>query len=210
MVFTQGCNLRCPYCHNPELLPTRCDTPNLEAEAKQHLEKRKDVLDGVVVTGGEPTLQRDLADFLRFARSLGLQTKLDTNGTRPDQLKALLEEESLDYVAMDVKLPQARYGELGATERQAIGVRESWQILRRFGVEHEVRLTAMKPFLGSEDLDALREELEPGDRIALQAYVPGRGLDPEFEQNNKPLEPQEIKRTAARLASTGARVVVRA
>jgi pyruvate formate lyase activating enzyme len=103
-IFTASCNLRCPFCHNAGLV-TRLDAAERidESEIFAYLDKRRGILDGVCITGGEPTLQADLADFVRRVRSLGYAVKLDTNGTKPDTLAALLDENLLDYVAMDVK-----------------------------------------------------------------------------------------------------------
>src|SRR5450830_1483000 len=112
-VFTVGCNFACPYCHNPELVTAMEDTPQLTEEAFfAFLERRKSKLNGVCITGGEPTLHADLARFVERIRALGYAVKLDTNGSNPEMLEHLLETSSLDYVAMDVKAPPSRYGEM--------------------------------------------------------------------------------------------------
>ncbi|MFP4482981.1 MAG: anaerobic ribonucleoside-triphosphate reductase activating protein, partial [Thermovirgaceae bacterium] len=126
-VFTQGCNLRCPYCHNPELISCDSDGEILPAEGEffSFLESRRGLLDGVCITGGEPTIQPDLADFAGRIRDLGFLVKLDTNGTQPQALGALLEEGLLDFLAMDVKTSLEGYvRDLGYTEDTG-GIAES-------------------------------------------------------------------------------------
>lgn len=112
IVFTQGCNFRCGYCHNPELFENK--EPVLSVPAFfEFLNKRKGKLDGVVITGGEPTLHnKDLIEFIKKVKSLGFLVKLDTNGTHPDVLQELLNENLLDYIAMDIKAPLAKYKEI--------------------------------------------------------------------------------------------------
>ncbi len=109
-LFTGGCNFRCPFCHNSGLLSGDAEELYTPGEILRFLEKRKNILEGVCITGGEPTLQPDLEDFIRDIRSLGLAVKLDTNGYRPDILKALCRKGLLDYVAMDIKGGRNRYG----------------------------------------------------------------------------------------------------
>ena len=116
-VFTGGCNYRCPFCHNAELVLRSGEQPGIpEEEFFALLDKRKGLLDGVAVTGGEPTLQPDLPDFLRRVREKGYDVKLDTNGTRPEVLKALVREGLVQYAAMDVKNSPARYAETAGVE----------------------------------------------------------------------------------------------
>ena len=110
ILFTQGCNFRCPYCHNPELVePALFREPLSEKEIFAFLEKRKGKIDAVSITGGEPTIQPDLVEFILPMKDIGYLIKLDTNGSRPDVLGKLISEKLLDYIAMDVKAPLNRY-----------------------------------------------------------------------------------------------------
>lgn len=110
VVFTQGCNFRCPYCHNPELVdPARYQECLPEEEIFSFLETRRGKLEAVTVTGGEPTLQKSLAPFLRRIKDMGFLVKLDTNGSRPDVLEELLRQKLIDYIAMDIKAPLEKY-----------------------------------------------------------------------------------------------------
>ena len=117
VVFTQGCNFRCPFCHNPELVePERFEGLSPEAEILTFLEKRKGRLDAVVITGGEPTLQTELIPFIIHLKAMGYRIKLDTNGALPDVLEEMLGRGLLDYVAMDIKAPLERYSEVTKTK----------------------------------------------------------------------------------------------
>ncbi len=141
IVFTQGCNWRCPYCHNPQLLPT--DRPEIElipeAYVFDHLSKRRRQLDGLVITGGEPTIQADLPRFIREVRRLGLKIKLDSNGSRPDVIRHLLEEGALDYIAMDIKAPFDQYESIDRRPVDANALQTSIELIKNSGVPHQFR-----------------------------------------------------------------------
>ena len=144
LVFVQGCNFRCPYCHNPELLPERPGTLTSEA-VEDFLAQRKKLLEGLVVSGGEPTLQDDLPDFCARIKHLGYAVKLDTNGSQPEILRELLEHGLLDYVALDIKADPHAYPPVmpaGSGEMP-----RSIRLLESFGVEHEFRVPCALPFI---------------------------------------------------------------
>jgi len=179
VVFTQGCNFRCPFCHNGRLIPP--DAPDGaidEAAVMGFLCARRGQLDGVVVSGGEPTLQSDLAGFLGRVKRLGFAVKLDTNGSRPGVLRALLKESLVDYVAMDVKAPFERYGDLAGVAVEAGRLRESVAVIAGSGVEHEFRTTVVLPLLDAEDLAAVQRQLPSGSRHRLQPFRPETAMDP--------------------------------
>ncbi|MBO4392899.1 MAG: anaerobic ribonucleoside-triphosphate reductase activating protein, partial [Spirochaetales bacterium] len=153
-VFTCGCNFRCPYCHNPEFVIKGSDETYFgetysEDEILSYLQKRRSLIDALVVSGGEPTLQQDLAPFLRRAKTLGLKIKLDSNGSRPDVLQSLIDEGLLDYVAMDIKAPLEKYHLLGFSDTEAIT--KSIEILKSSKTDHEFRTTCPKILLEPED-----------------------------------------------------------
>ena len=173
VLFTVGCNFRCPFCHNPELvLPERVrDLPLLsQEEVLRVLAERKGFLDGLVLTGGEPTLQPDLRKFVAEVKRLGLLVKLDTNGSRPDVLEDLLAAGLVDYVAMDVKAPLARYSELAGVpvDRSAIG--RSIRLVRERAPDYEFR-TTVAPALGFEDITTIAREMSGSRRYVLQRFV---------------------------------------
>ena len=159
-VFTGGCNFRCPYCHNASLvLPERMEEEPGGAEAAlRFLEKRRGVLDGVAVSGGEPLLQAGLAEFLRAARAMGYRVKLDTNGSFPERLRALVEEGLVDYVAMDVKNAPALYAETaGCRLLDMAAVERSRAYLMSGAVRYEVRTTLVR---GLHTPESVREAAE--------------------------------------------------
>ena len=141
IVFTQGCNFNCGYCHNPDLLNSKKDIYSTDVFF-EFLDKRKGKLDGVVITGGEATLQPDLIPFIKEVKSRGFLIKLDTNGYRPDVLKEALE--LVDYVAMDIKAPLEKYSEITNTQIDVEKIKKSINLLRTSNVPYEFRTTVMK------------------------------------------------------------------
>lgn len=191
-VFTGGCNLRCPFCHNA-LLVTRLDeTPELGEEAVlSFLATRTKLLDGVVLSGGEPLLQPDAADFLRKIRQMGFAVKLDTNGFFPDRLSAILEEGLVDYVAMDIKNAPEKYPiTCGIPGLDTAPVAESVKLLRQSGVDFEFRTTLVREFHTPEDLLAIGQWLEGSPRYFLQAFVDSGNL---VGSGCSPFTPQEMR-----------------
>ena len=170
-VFFAGCNLRCPYCHNAALvLPGLSPPPRTEESLLSFLQSRRGKLDGVCLTGGEPTLQKDLPALIRKIRAMGFLVKLDTNGTRPEVLKALLDESLLDYVAMDIKNAPDRYAETcGADVLDE--VEKSVALLRRGTVPYEFRTTVVREFHTAADIRAIGQWLEGSPRYFLQKFV---------------------------------------
>lgn len=172
-LFTRGCNMRCPFCHNA-LLVTELEQGNDtwdEAEVLTLLRRRKGLLDGVCVTGGEPTLQPELASFLRRVKELGYAVKLDTNGTRPEVLRALVEEGLLDYVAMDVKNSPARYAlTAGVSAEELSGVFTSMDFLLSGAVEYEFRTTVVRELHTEADIAAIADRITGARRYFLQNF----------------------------------------
>ena len=177
-VFTGGCDLRCPFCHNALLVTRLAETPEVpEAEVLDYLSRRRGLLDGVVLSGGEPLLQPDAADFLQKVRELGFSIKLDTNGTHPARLAAILEAGLADYVAMDIKNSRERYAETaGVPGFDLEPVEESVRLLRRSGVDFEFRTTLVRELHRPEDLDGIAAWLEGAPRYYLQNFVDSGNL----------------------------------
>lgn len=172
-VFLSGCNLRCPFCHNASLvLPARNPPPVMtDRDLLAFLETRRGKLDGVCVTGGEPTLRPDLPGFLGEIKSLGFLVKLDTNGSRPETLKALVRGGLADYVAMDIKNSPEKYRETCGGIDSLDRVRESAAFLLAGGVDYEFRTTVVKPLHQAEDLAAIGSWLRGANRYYLQQFV---------------------------------------
>lgn len=171
-VFTGGCNFRCPFCHNALLVTEQDDIFYTEEEIFGHLKLRKNVLDGVAVTGGEPLLQKDIERFLYEIKDLGYAVKLDTNGSFPDKLKGILELGLADYVAMDIKNCKEKYGEtIGIKNYDITPVVESMEILRNSGVDYEFRTTVTENFHTNEDIEKLAQWIQGTPRYFLQNFV---------------------------------------
>ena len=181
VVFTKGCNFRCGYCHNPSLvIPALCNrSPDIdEGEVLAYLSRRRGWLEGVVITGGEPTLQPDLTDFIHRVRALGFRVRLDTNGTQPDLLAALIADGLVDAVAMDVKsIPDVEhYARVtpGITPTQVQAVQRSVELLRRSGIEYQLRTTLI-PGIHTQHIKNLLDASFSGDPYVCHAFRdPGR------------------------------------
>ena len=143
-VFLGGCNFRCPYCHNSELLDGSAETIMSQQELLTFLSGRKGLLDAVCVSGGEPTLQPDLAELLAQIKAMGFLVKLDTNGSRPEVLKDLVSKNLLDYVAMDIKNSPSRYSETIGTPWKQEAIEESIRFLTQNHVDYELRTTVVE------------------------------------------------------------------
>ena len=190
-VFTGGCNLRCPFCHNALLVTRLAETPEIpEQEVLDFLASRRGLLDGVVLTGGEPLLQPDAADFLRKVRELGFAVKLDTNGTNPDMLEALAQEGLLDYAAMDIKNSPDRYAETCGGVDLLGPVKRSAALLMAGAVDYEFRTTVCAPLHTPEEMAGIGRWLKGAKRYFLQPFVDSGEL---VGSGMKPLTKEEIE-----------------
>ncbi len=171
-------------CHNADLVLRPGELPSLpEEEVWAFLRRRAGLVDGVVISGGEPTLQPDLLPFVRRVRQMGLDVKLDTNGYNPDVLAALLEEELVEYVAMDVKGPPDRYGLLaGRPEVDLERLERSIRLLREGPARCEFRTTVVPGLLEKDDIAAIARWLEGADLYVLQQFRPLKTLDPALQE----------------------------
>jgi pyruvate formate lyase activating enzyme len=181
VLFLRGCNLHCPYCHNPDLVRRQgCRQPDM-ATLEAFLDRRQGFLDAVVISGGEPTLWPGLESLCRRIKAKGLAVKLDTNGSRPRVLRQLLSAGLLDYVAMDVKADPERYAPLLADRDLADDLKASIRLLAEAGCDHEFRTTCIAPLVDVDTIGRLARLLAGAPLYALQAPQPGvRVLDPEF------------------------------
>ena len=175
-VFLTGCNLRCPYCHNPELVLPRNDRKTVsENELFEFLSSRRGKLDGVCITGGEPTLYPSLPDLLRRIRRMGFLVKLDSNGSVPEMLEHLLREKLLDYVAMDIKNAPSRYAETcGADVIEHI--KKSAALLKNSNIDYEFRTTVCHPFHSPECMEEIGRWLLSAKRYYIQPFVDSGNL----------------------------------
>lgn len=182
-LFTGGCNLRCPFCHNALLVTDLQDTDTIdESTVLDFLKKRQGLLDGVCITGGEPLLCADIAPFMRKVKALGFRVKLDTNGTDPDRLQALLEEKLPDYVAVDIKNAPEKYAAtVGVPDFDIAPVEESVRLLMRGEMPYEFRTTVVKEYHQPEDIEAAARWIRGAQAYFLQIFTDSGNLIGEEE-----------------------------
>lgn len=178
IIFTQGCNLRCPYCHNPELVLPEKFLPLMDLEEIfSFLKRRKRYLDGAVITGGEPCIQEGLDGFLKEVKKLGYAVKLDTNGTRPDVIEKLAAEKLIDYIAMDIKAPSGKYEILTGTGADTKKIASSVSFIMDSGIEYEFKTTVVYPLLQKEDFHLIGRQIQGARMHYLQHFVPSAAID---------------------------------
>lgn len=176
-VFTHGCNLRCPFCHNAALVVEKPADPLSEEDFFAFLRKRQGILDGVAVTGGEPLLQKDIPSFLRKIKDLGYFVKLDTNGFFPDRLRLLAADGLVDYVAVDIKNAMAKYAAtVGVAELDLSPLLETVDFLLTGKVDYEFRTTVVAEFHEPEDFEQIGRLIAGAPRYFLQAFEDSGGL----------------------------------
>lgn len=167
IVFTLGCNLRCPYCHNKNLWDDNYQQIT-EQEVLCFLLSKTKKLDGVVITGGEPTIQSDLIPFVKKIKNLGYKIKLNTNGTNPDCIKDLIEQKLIDYIAMDIKAPFNLYEELCGTAVSLEDIKKSIAVILSSKIAHEFRTTFAKKWLTENDVEAIRGVIPKNSKYIVQ------------------------------------------
>ena len=204
VVFTRGCNFYCPYCHNPALIRPEPDgkgsgtglseRPIDENDLFCFLEKRKTLLDGVVITGGEPTLHHDLPHFIRRIHEMGFLVKLDTNGSRPDILEEIVSGGLTDFIAMDVKTAPARYEPFSGKSFDASAIFRSVSIIINGGVHHEFRTTCVQPLVTDADIQQIARMVSGADSYVLQRPGTKSVLDPDyFRHTGRPASSAELE-----------------
>lgn len=177
-VFLGGCNFRCPFCQNRELVLRPENQPDINREEiLAFLKKRKGILAGVCITGGEPTLEEGLVKFIKEIKEIGYLIKLDTNGYRPEVIKNLIEKSLVDYIAMDIKNCMERYGETIGLERINVEkIKESAGLIMESGVDYEFRTTVVKELHKEEDILAIGREIKGAKAYFLQGYQESEGV----------------------------------
>jgi len=190
VIFVAGCNFRCGFCHNPELVIFDPQEKGLELEPLlEDLKKRKKWLDGVVITGGEPTLYQDLPLLIKKIKALGFLVKLDTNGTNFKMLKDLVSKKLIDYVAMDIKAPLEDYPKtIGVAKFNWQAVKKSVEFLLKDQVDYEFRTTLVPELIGKEELKKIGQWIKGAKRYYLQPFRPLKTLDPAFQQKRSYLK----------------------
>jgi pyruvate formate lyase activating enzyme len=197
VIFLAGCNFSCPYCHNPDLI--RGDMARLspldEESFYRFLETRRGLLDGVVLSGGEPTLNRTLVSFCRRIKAMGYPIKLDTNGSRPDVIKKLTDKSLVDYIALDIKTDPSWYPVFIQKGYDPETLLSSIQITMRWGGDYEFRTTCVRPFVDLRVIGKIGGIIEGASLYALQSFRDDVLLQPEFFRNIEPgYDCDEMKR----------------
>lgn len=212
VVFTYGCNLKCPYCHNPDLIKFK---PGNSVEISEYsvlsfLEQRKGLIDGVVITGGEPTLQSELAYFAKKVKLLGYSVKMDTNGTRPDILANLIEAGLVDYVAMDIKTLPKSYVPLLSAHDYSEEILKSISVLKKGRIPYEFRTTCAKPFISEEIAKEIACLVKGAPVYAVQKLSKKSGLDQNYMMDPaNEMDNEEFDRVADSITPHVAKLIKR-
>ncbi len=207
IVFTQGCNFRCPYCHNPELIPFTLGRVE-EKTVLSFLEKRKEKIDAVVITGGEPTMQQGLLKFIQKIRGRGYLIKLDTNGSNPKMLETIINHSLVDYIAMDIKAPLEKYNVITHSLVCSERIRESIGLIMHSGIKYEFRTTVVKSQLSKKDILSIGKLIEGAELYILQKFIPSKTLDPNFS-NEKTYSDEELRSLKRKLEKFVCKCLVR-
>ncbi len=199
VVFTYGCNFSCPFCHNPELVDSSLkDKVEFISQEDffKFLNSRKGLIEGVCITGGEPTLHHDLAEFISQIKSLGFLVKLDSNGTNPQVLADLLSKKLIDYIAMDIKAPLERYQEVVGRPTDTDKIKRSIELIKSSGIEYEFRSTVVEGLHSYDDLVAMAKLVMGAKRYFFQRFVAGPKLLDENFRTRKPPSDDVLGRAA--------------
>jgi len=177
-IFLQGCNFKCSYCHNPELVDIRLFQPCIkENEVLDFLNTRKGKLDAMTITGGEPTIHDDLVPFIKKIKKMKFAVKLDTNGSQPQIVKTLLDEKLLDFIAMDIKAPLKKYKSVVKVTVNSDLIKESIKLILKAKIPHEFRTTIVQSQLEEKDILQIAKLISGANSYVLQKFVPAKTLD---------------------------------
>ena len=186
-VFLTGCNFKCGFCYSKELvLPEEIKKQPkiLEKDFFDFLKSRKELLEGVVVCGGEPCINKDLPVFIKKIKKMGYAVKLDTNGSNPDMLKSLIDKKLIDYVAMDIKGPfeNEKYNKITSAKVDLNKIKKAMKIIKNSGIDYEFRTTLVPSLHTKKDIIQIAKDISPAKKYYLQNFRPEKTVDPKFEK----------------------------
>jgi len=185
-VFTVGCNFRCPFCHNPELVNLKLvHNEESEKEFLEFLKKRRDKLEGVCITGGEPLIQPDIIEFIEKIKKMGFLVKLDTNGARPDILKKVINARLVDYIAMDIKNQVRNYRKTVRVKADKDRIKVSVNLIMHSRIPYEFRTTAVPGIHTEKDFEEIARWIKGAPAYYLQEYREGKILSPLLKKKTK-------------------------
>jgi pyruvate formate lyase activating enzyme len=209
IVFTQGCGFRCAYCHNPELVEPSLFISSIPDERiLEFLKTRRGRLQGVVVTGGEPTVHADLPRFLESIKTLGFAVKLDTNGSNSDMVGLIIARRLVDFIAMDLKAPLSSYERITRVSVKHEDIERSLELVKASGIPHELRTTYLESLLSDEEMIGVARAARGCERFALQRFHATKILDPRLQKEHPPTNAR-MKEVKKLLEDGGLSVVVR-
>ncbi|MEM7816442.1 MAG: anaerobic ribonucleoside-triphosphate reductase activating protein [Candidatus Aenigmatarchaeota archaeon] len=197
IIFTQGCNFRCRYCYNSKLvLPELFEEPIDEKDILSFLDKRKGKIDGVVISGGEPTIHKDLPFFVKKIKEMGFLVKIDTNGTNAKMIEELINKNLVDYIAMDIKAPIEKYEKITQVSADKNNILKTIEILINSSIEYEFRTTYVKSLLSFDDFIKIGEIIKNAKLYAIQAFLPTKTLIDKSLQNEERPNIEEMNKIA--------------
>jgi len=183
IVFTQGCNFRCPYCHNPELVkPGKNSNRISEEEILSFFKKRKKYLQAVAISGGEPCLQQDILEFLKEIKKMGFLVKLETNGSFPEIIEKAIEKKLVDYLSMDIKGSFEKYDKIVRVKVEIPKIKKSINLIMNSGLNYEFKTTVVKSLINKEDFKTIGNSIKGAKLYFLQKFIPTKLLDPDFSK----------------------------
>ncbi len=209
VIFLQGCNFKCSYCHNPELVdPGLFRICIREKDVMEFLDARRGKLDAVSITGGEPTIQEKLPAFIKHIKKMGYAVKVDTNGSRPHIIKSLLDEKLLNYIAMDIKAPLEKYKNIANAHIDPESIKESIRLILDAKIPYEFRTTVVESQLDENDILKIAELIAGASHYVLQKFVPSKTLDSRFLKE-KSFSDEKLQKIKSSLEQQIQKVIIR-
>jgi len=210
VIFLGGCNFRCSYCHNPDLVLKCHEIKDIELQKiLDYLKAKKNWIDGVCITGGEPTIYQDLPLFLAEFKKIGLKVKLDTNGTNPLMLKELTSRGVVDYIAMDIKNSLEKYAKVAIVEVDKDKIRESVDLIKNSGIDYEFRTTVIPGIVGKKEIFLIGKWMEGSKKFVIQNFRGDKGLIDNRLRDIKHYSKEDLNEMASEIQSFFQRVEVR-